>query len=103
METERDLLIATVSSFVIFNVWQIYENNVPSIADLRAAAPGDTQMKQRMIDADMSIGSVALAIGLVFAYKAHDPSIVLIIIALLGALSWWRHEILEGDNHAWKN
>lgn len=102
METERDLLIATVSSFVVFNVWQVYENNAPTIADLRAAAPGDVVMRQRMIDSDMSIGSIALAIGLVFAYKAHDPTIIFIILALLGALSWWRHEILEGENNAWK-
>jgi len=102
METERDLVIASVSALVIFEVWKAYEVNAPSISDLRAASPGDLAMKQRLIDSDFTIGSVALAIGAIFTVKAKDPSIIVIIAALLAALSWWRYEILEGEARSWE-
>ena len=102
MEIERDLLIATVSSFIIFEIWKAYENNAPTLSDLRSAAPGDLAMKQRLIDSDFSIGSIALAIGVLFTVKAKDPSIIFLTIALLAALSWWRYEILEGESSSWE-
>ena len=102
MENERDLLIASVSAIIITEMWKAYENNAPSIADLRAAQPGDVAMKQRLIDSDFTVGSIALAIGVIFAIKANDHSLIMIIAALLAALSWWRHEILEGESKSWE-
>jgi hypothetical protein len=101
METERDLVVASVSALVVFEIWKAYENNAPSIEDLRAATPGDSVMKQRILDTDFTIGSIALAIGLLFTIKAKDSSIIIITAALLMALSWWRYEILEGESASW--
>lgn len=101
METERDLLIASISALIITEMWKAYENNAPTLADLRAAEPNDIAMKQRLIDTDFTVGSIALAIGVVFAVKAKDHSLIVIIAALLAALSWWRHEILEGESQKW--
>lgn len=101
METDRDLLIASVSALIITEIWKAYENNAPSIADVRAADPDDLAMKQRLIDADFTIGSIGLAIGVIFAVKANDHTLIVIIAALLAALSWWRYEILEGEARSW--
>ena len=97
METERDLVVASVAALVLFEIWKAYENNAPTISELRASLPGDTSMKQRLIDTDFSIGSIAIAVGILFSIKAKDPSIIYIILALLVSLSWWRYEILEGE------
>jgi len=98
METERDLIVASVSALVIFEVWKAYENNAPTLSDLRAATGDDLAIKQRLMDADFTVGSIALAIGVLFTIKAKDPSIIFITIGLLAALSWWRHEILEAES-----
>lgn len=97
METERDLVVASVAALVIFEIWKLYEKNAPSISELRAATPGDIHLKQRLIDTDFTIGSMAIAVGILFSVKAKDPIIVYVILALLTALSWWRYEILEGE------
>jgi len=102
METERDLVVASVSALVLFEIWKAYENNAPTIADLRAAQPGDNAMKQRLLDTDFTVGSIALAVGVVFATKAKDSSLLVIIAALLMALSFWRYEILEGESASWE-
>ncbi len=100
METDRGLLVASVSALVITEIWKAYENNAPTIAELRSAEPDSMVMKQRIIDSDYSIGSIALAIGVIFAIKANDHSLIVIIAALLAALSWWRYEILKGESCA---
>lgn len=102
METERDLVVASVSALVVFEIWKAYENNAPTISDLRSAEPGDCTMKQRIMDTDFTVGSIALAVGVVFAMKAKDPSILMITVALLAALSFWRYEILEGEARSWE-
>jgi len=102
METERDLVVASVSALVLFEIWKAYENNAPSIADLRASDKSDLAMRQRLIDSDFTVGSIAIAVGVVFAIKAKDSSLLVIIAALLAALSFWRYEILEGEKLSWE-
>lgn len=98
MDTERDLVVASVSTIIIFEIWKAYENNAPTIAELRSTAPGDLAMRQRLLDTDFTVGSIALAVGLIFSMKAKDSSILIITAGILISLSWWRYEILEGEN-----
>lgn len=98
MENDRDLAVASVAALVLFKVWETYENNAPSLSDLRAAAPGDTGMRQRLSDSDFTIGAIAISAALLFSHKAKDPSIIFIVIALLIALSWFRYDILNSES-----
>lgn len=96
--TNQELLVAWIGSVVLFETWKAYENNAPSISMLREAPKNDIEMKQKMLDADLTIGTVAIAVGLFFTIKTEDASMLISIIIVIGALSWWRHEILETDS-----
>ena len=90
-----DVVISSVGALVLFELWKAYENNAPTLSELRDAPANDLAMRQKMLDADLGIGVIAIGVGIIFSLKTNDPLILLSIIVVLGGLSWWRHEVLE--------
>jgi hypothetical protein len=84
-----------------WQLWSAWNTNAPSLADCRAAAPSDTEahlsVKQRLMDADLTVGSLALIIGVSFALLSRDATVLLIMIFIFGTLSLWHHSVLEAD------
>ncbi len=87
-----------ITTFVIataaFGIWTAYENNAPTLQEVRAAEPGDIQFRQRLLDADLTVGTMAVVIGGTFVYITRDYTILLLMLATFGILSLWRHSIL---------
>lgn len=85
-----------------WQLWQAWNQNAPSLADCRAAAPQDTEahlsVKQRLLDADLTVGSLALIIGTTFAVLSKDMTVLLIMVIIFGTLSLWHHSVLEADS-----
>lgn len=85
-----------------WQLWSAWNTNAPSLADCRAAAPQDTDahlsVKQRLLDADLTVGSLALIIGVSFAILSRDPTVLLIMIVIFGTLSLWHHSVLNADS-----
>lgn len=85
-----------------FQLWDAWNKNAPSLSDCRGAAatPGDPEhvaVKQRLLDADLTVGSLAAIIGVTFAVLTHDLTVLLIMILIFGTLSIWHHSVLSAD------
>ena len=95
------IIIASVASIATFEIWKSYERNAPTLAELRSTIPGSEMhlsMRQALLDADLTIGTLALVVAGVFTIQTHDPSMLLLIAAVIGILSLWRHSILNAES-----
>jgi hypothetical protein len=83
-----------------WQLWSAWNTNAPSLADCRGAGPATAEhltVKQRLLDADLTVGSLALIIGVTFAVLARDLTVLLIMILIFGTLSLWHHQVLAAD------
>jgi hypothetical protein len=46
------------------------------------------------MDADLTVGSLALIIGVTFAVLSRDLTVLLIMVIVFGTLSLWHHQVL---------
>lgn len=84
-----------------FQLWQAWNTNAPSLAQCRAASPvGEAHLtvKQQLMDADLTVGSLALILGTTFALLAKDLTVLLIMVLIFGTLSLWHHQVLAADS-----
>ena len=85
-----------------WQLWSAWNTNAPSLAECRQAPPSEPEahlsVKQRLLDADLTVGSLALIIGVTFAVLSRDMSVLLIMVIIFGTLSLWHHSVLEADS-----
>src|SRR4051794_24530408 len=81
-----------------FQLWQAWNNNAPSLADARAAAAGDVSIRQRLVDADLLVGGLAVIVGVALAVMMRDMTALLIMLIVFGCLSTWHHAVLAADS-----
>ena len=93
-----ELVVASVTALVVFEMWKAYENNAPTLTELRHGDADDLSLRQRLQDANLSTFTIGFALGAIFSYKTNDPLPLALIIFVLGSLSWWRREILEAQS-----
>jgi hypothetical protein len=96
--TGSQIAVAVVTPIAVFEIWKNYERNAPTLAELRNANPKDFDLRQKLKDANMTIGTGAIIVGGVFAYQTKDPSMLIIILTILFVLSFWRYAILNAPN-----
>ena len=85
-----------------FQLWDAWNKNAPSLADCRAASAnrgdaGHVAVRQQLLDANLTVGSLALIIGATFAVLTKDLTVLLIMITIFGTLSLWHHSVLDAD------
>lgn len=93
----------TVATAVIglaaFELWKAYENTAPSLSECRETDYGDVDkfynVKQRLLDADLSVGTIALVIGVTYAVLTRNMTVLVLMTVMLGVLSLWRHQVLN--------
>lgn len=88
---------AAVIGVAVFELWEAYRSSAPSLAECRTAVPGDIRIRQQLMDADMTIGSLALIVGIAFAVMSKDTTVLIILLAVFGIASLWRHSILSAE------
>jgi hypothetical protein len=80
-----------------WQLWQAWNTNAPSLAECRSAGPGTERhldVRQHLMDADLTVGSLALIIGVTFAVLSRDLTVLLIMVIVFGTLSLWHHQVL---------
>jgi hypothetical protein len=87
-----------VVSLATFELWKAYENHAPTLAEARRAEPHDLNIRQRMLDADMTVGSLAVIIGGAYAAMTKDFIVLVIMVVVFGALTIWRHSVLAAES-----
>jgi len=88
---------AAIVGLAAFELWKAWGNNAPSLAELRKAAPGDIATTQQLSDANITVGSLALIIGVAFLILTRDFTVLLLLLAIFFALSWFHGATLNSD------
>lgn len=80
-----------------FQLWDAWNKNAPTLAACRAAGPDDTGTAQQLLDASLTVGSLALIIGVTFAVLTRDLTVLLIMMCIMGTLALWHYQVLTAD------
>lgn len=85
-----------------FQLWDAWNKNAPSLADCRAASADRTTgehvaVRQQWLDANLTVGSLAVIIGGVFWALTGEYTVLLIMVLIFGTLSLWHHSVLDAD------
>lgn len=85
---------AAVVALATFQLWQSWQGTAPTLAGLREYSPNNITAKQQLMDADLTVGSLALIVGVAMAIYTRDLSILVLMVFSFGALSLWYHAVL---------
>ena len=85
-----------LGAFQLSGVWN---DTAPTLAQLRNAAPDDIIIRQQLVDADYSVGTLAVAVGLIITILTKDVTPLLVLLALFAILSVWSHQVLAAPSH----
>ena len=80
-----------------FEVWKAWNNSAPSISEMRTAEPDDISTRQKLLDAEITVGALVLIVGGTYAGVTRNLSPLLIMVVVLGALAFFHHWILEAQ------
>lgn len=92
---------ATTTAVVGMAGWQLlqaWNNNAPSLSELRSAAPGDLSVRQRLHDADFMVGGLSVVLGVTFAVISGDSTALLVMLVIFGGVSLWHHSVLNAES-----
>lgn len=87
-----------VVGLAVFQLWTAWTNNAPSLAEAREAEPGDASVRQKLIDADLLVGGLAVMVGAVLAVMTRDMTALLLMLVVFGCLSMWHHAVLAAES-----
>lgn len=89
-----DGLAIAVAGVAVFSLAELWQRTAPQLADLRGHTPGSIDAKQRLVDADVVVGIVALLGGTFIAVVTKDVTALILILITYGALSLYYHATL---------
>lgn len=94
----QDLSAASaVIGVAAFQLWTVWNNNAPTLAEMREAEPGDITVKQKLLDAEISVGSLALIVGTAFTIMTKNYTALVIMLVVFGMLAIWAHQVLAAE------
>ena len=88
---------AAVVGLAAFELWKAWGDNAPSLAELRKSAPDDIGTAQRLSDANITVGALAAIIGVAYLILTRDITVLLLMLAIFAALSWFHRSTLNSD------
>jgi hypothetical protein len=88
---------AAVVGLAAFELWKVWGNTAPTLADVRTVAPGDDTVRQHLMDADITVGSLAIIIGVTLAILMKDATALIIMMIIFGSLSFFHHWVLAAE------
>lgn len=92
---EQGAAVALVG-FCGFQLWDAWNKSAPSLADCRGAGPGDVVIGQQLRDADVTVGSLAVLIGVIMTILTKNATALIVILVMFGGLSFWHHDVYRG-------
>lgn len=88
---------AAVIGIAAFELWKAWGSNAPSLAECRSAAPDDLATRQQLLDANITVGGMAVVIGVSFAVLTRDMTALVLMLVMLGSLSFLHHWTLAAE------
>lgn len=83
--------VAAVVGMASLQLHGAYSKTAPSLQDLRDAAPGDTDILNKLNDADYLVGGLVLFIGIAFLALAKTVAPLVLLSIGFVVLSSWHH------------
>lgn len=90
---------ATVVALATLQIYQAWNATAPSLAELRSTDPDrasaeNVGVRQKLMDADVTIGFLALLVGVGMSVYTRNMTVLLLMICTFGGLSLWHHSVL---------
>lgn len=92
-----DSTSAVLVGLAAFQLADYWTKTAPTLAEMRASEPGDVTTRQKLLDAEMQVGTLAAVIGVVITVLTRDPSALVIMLGVFAALAGWHHAVLQAD------
>lgn len=92
-----DVAVVAVLGFSIWEVHKAYTGAVPSMGELRECVPGSARARaysQHLLDADITVGGVALFAAIAASILTRSILPVLLISGTYGILAYYHHSVL---------
>ncbi len=86
-------IAASVLGVAAFELIRTWHDVAPELSELRGSEAGDLSMKQRLLDADILVGGVALVLGTAFAVLTRDITAMIIMLIIFALMSFWYHQV----------
>lgn len=87
------------SAILLVAVWEVakaYRETAPSLEDLRENSAHDLSERQQLLDADMTVGGVAVIASVVLRFLSGSYVPGLIVLVTFGWLSLYYHLVQKG-------
>lgn len=82
----------------VIEIFRIYRETAPSLAEIRRAPPGDYETRQLILDADMLGLVVVLAIGGGGSFLTRKPYPLVLAVSSLLMISVYYRMVLNSSN-----
>ena len=102
MITEGNGAAAAIVGLCTFQLWTAWNESAPSLADLRAATSDksdadNTAMRQKLHDAVLTVGSLALVVGIAMGVFTRKLDTLILLASTLAILATWYYSILASE------
>lgn len=87
-----------VVGLAAFELWKAWGYNAPALSAVRAAPADDITIRQQLMDADITVGSLAVIIGVAMAILTKDMTALIILMVVFGALSFFHHWVMDAES-----
>jgi hypothetical protein len=92
----RDAATA-IAGFAGFQLLTLWNNNAPSLQDVRAKPAGDTATAAKLRDADMLVGGTVVILGGAIYLFSGDATTLLVMATVFVGVSLWNHAVLNAS------
>jgi hypothetical protein len=102
MAYESGAAAAAIVGLATFQIWSAWKDSAPSLAELRSATNSqseveNTAMRQKLSDAVLTVGSLALIVGIAMGVFTKRIDTLILLGCTLGILAVWYYSILASE------
>ena len=96
MITEQNGTAAAIVGLCTYQLWNAWNDSTPSLTELRAASQYGPE-RQKLHDAVLTVGSLALVVGVAMGIFTKRIDTLLLLASTLGVLAIWYYSILASE------
>lgn len=88
--------ISTGSAIVgmgVFSLYSVWSGAAPSLSEMRDAPAGDVTVKNKMLDASILTGGLAVLVGGLIYVMTNEPAPGILMLVTFSALVFWWNEV----------
>lgn len=86
-----------VVGLAAFELWKAWNTSAPTLAEVREAKFSNINVRQRLVDSDVTVGSLALIIGVALAVMTRDATALVLMLVIFASLSFFHHWVLDAE------